>query len=210
MPRHRNGTQKGRSCSSHGGTRKQRGGLLAAFKKAASSLQKKAASLNKTVNARIINHVQKNPNLAKHAAIVNGHLNTAKNNIAAMSRATTKAAHSAAARAAKNALYNAIRVYERFFPNDEKTLNAMLRLLEHPALHPNQEPAPHIDSHLQGGRKKHGHKKRAHKKRHATKKRAHKKRHATKKHGHKKRHATKKRGHKKRKQRGGKCGCEML
>ena len=42
------------------------------------------------------------------------------------------------------------------------------------------------------------------------KKRGHKKRHATKKHGHKKRHATKKRGHKKRKQRGGKCGCEML
>ena len=210
MPGH--GTRKNKkSCGSHGGTRKQRGGLFGVLKSLANKANKNLAAATTAIAEHPIGQ-----KLSKSAA---------KHITAAQSAARTLAAHphvqklSGSVRSNLNAGVNKLRTLHKqaknkIMTNDlKKKIGVHLGTLQDhvavAAAHASNA-ASHIGLHntaklaTMGGRKKRGHKKR-----HATKKHGHKK-HGHKKHGHKKRHATKKRGHKKRKQRGGKCGCELV
>ena len=201
------GTKKRSTCSSKGGTRKQRGGFpgFSAFTSAAKQAAKQAAELKKSVNAKIDKHLDKNPTLksglssarsvaasglssarsaaqgvtqrvtatgsqmmnSDHARDIKKHMSDVHTSLKNAAAATSAGAASAARTAARNALNAAIIKYEKVFGNDAM-LTKMKDLLAHQVLNPNANAN-------MGGRKKHGHKKRAHKKRHATKKRRHKK-----------------------------------
>ena len=209
MPGH--GTRKRKSCSSHGGTRKQRGGLFGVLKSLANKANKNLKAARTAIEEHPIGQ-----KLSKSAA---------KHITAAQSAARTLAAHphvqklSGSVRSNLNAGVNKLRTLHKQAKNSNMTNDLKKKIGVHlgtlqdhvavAAAHASNA-ASHIGLHntakvaTMGGRKKRGHKKR-----HATKKHGHKK-HGHKKHGHKKRHATKKRGHKKRKQRGGKCGCELV
>ena len=225
MPGHRNGTKKRRSCSSHGGTRKQKGGFgfLKKLNAAASKLKTAAeATLPKTVtNAAIAAHEKTMGHInAAHNAITNNkHFKKALE--VGNAHAQKAVEHLETAKSLAGNLHNQLKeseIGQKVTGQMQDTHAAMKGAMGKAAARTaslsttlkDHSEALQKKAQLMMASKSGGRKKRGHKKRHATKKRGHKKRHATKKRGHKKRHATKKRGHKKRKQRGGKCGCEML
>ena len=203
------GTRKNKkSCCSHGGTRKQRGGFF--LKRMGALAKKMQKGLGNTVTEQMqkahektMGHVN-----AGLAAIQNAgnneHVLAAKKNLEKARDHGLELHKKLKATQVGQQVTSNMRVLhgkmQRGIAQAHQNLKNSLRI---GATHASNA-ASHIGLHntakgLQKVATMGGRKKRGHKKRHATKKRGHKK------HGHKKRHATKKRGHKKRKQRGGKC-----
>ncbi len=210
MPGH--GTRKRKSCGSHGGTRKQRGGFLL---KRIGALAKKMKPLGNTVTKQMqeahrktMGHVD---NLLTHMknAGNNKHVLAAKKNLEkARDHGLRLHEELKQTQVGKQVTGNMRNLHEKMSDGISQAHQNLRLAVRSGATHASNA-ASRVGAHntanrllkvaTMGGRKKRGHKKR-----HATKKRGHKK-HGHKKHGHKKRHATKKHGHKKRKQRGGAC-----
>ena len=184
MPGH--GTRKRKSCGSHGGTRKQRGGFFGVLKKkaadkiAAAKTAIAAHPIGQKLNSKVAGHITA-AKAAAAAVAAHPHAVSVKNKINAGIASLTQIKNNAMTRVTPQLKSQAGDALGKLHSN--------LTVLHKEA----KANMSNVMSKM-GGRKKRGHKKR-----HATKKHGHKK------HGHKKRHATKKRGHKKRKQRGGAC-----
>ena len=190
MPGH--GTRKRKSCGSHGGTRKQRGGF-GFLKKLAKKANEKIAAAKSAIKEHPVGKT-----LSQSAA---KHITAAKAAAGALAAHPHVQSLSQSATNKINAGIAGLTVHKNTLMNHPMTQDLKKKVGQHLNTLQGHVDAAHsmVKSKMgmgmqakMGGRKKRGHKKR----------------HATKKRGHKKRHATKKRGHKKRKQRGGNCGCE--
>ena len=188
MPGH--GTRKNKkSCGSHGGTRKQRGGfgfLKNLAKKASEKITKAktaiaAHPMGEKLNAKVAKHITA-AKAAAAAVAAHPHAVSVKNKMNAGIASLTQIKDQAMSHPITQQVKSQVGQHLDKLHSHVTDVHNMAKA-----------KMSNVMSKM-GGRKKRGHKKR-----HATKKRGHKK------HGHKKRHATKKRGHKKRKQRGGKC-----
>ena len=233
MPGHRNGTKKRKSCSSHGGTRKQRGGfgfLKKLTKKATDKITEAAKAAPVLASTIVPTNVSRKGLMddlekKKKAAlsVINSHRQNAINATQNKKKQIAEKLGKMAAHHEKKADEGHIISYgtpgEPDFSQESSWIkgqksrmhNHIAKVATKVGMSVHREAfnkgftGANQEPLTKGGKRKHKRKsnKHKHKKRHATKKRGHKK------HGHKKRHATKKRGHKKRKQRGGNCGCEL-
>ena len=192
MPGH--GTKKRKSCGSRGGTRKQRGGF-GFLNKLAKNAKKNFAAAKSAIKEHPVGKT-----LSQSAA---KHITAAKAAAGALAAHPHVQSLSQSARDKIDAGVAGLTVHMDTLKKHPITKDLKKKVGQH--LNTLQE---HVEAAHSTVKSKMGMGMQA--KMGGRKKRGHKKRHATKKHGHKKRHATKKRGHKKRKQRGGKCGCEML